>query len=133
MEKILRLVNYGMHKWKVVADLKVLTVLFGMQGGYTKYPCYLCEWDSRALNHYGCKVWPPRETHQIGQKNVLSVPLIKAENVILPPLHLKLGYMKQFVKNLDVNGEAFCHLKAVFPNLSEEKIKGGIHLVVFQT
>lgn len=127
MEKILRLVNYSTHKWKIVADLKVLTILFGMQGGYTKYPCYLCEWDSRSRNHYECKIWPSRESHQIGQKNILNLPLVTAENVILPPLHLKLGFMKQFVKKLDVNGQAFSHLKTVFPNLSEAKIKAGMY------
>lgn len=120
-------VSYTTHKWKVVADLKVLTILFGMQGGYTKYPCYLCEWDSRAPNRYDRKVWPSRESHRIGRKNILNDQLVKAEDVILPPLHLKLGYMKQFVKKLDVNGDAFCHLKAVFPKLSEAKIKGGIN------
>lgn len=97
-----------------------------MQGGYTKYPCFICEWDSRAKNHYDCKVWPSRVSQQIGRKNVINIPLVKAENVILPPLHLKLGYMKQFVKKLDVNGEAFNHLKSMFPRLSEAKIKEGI-------
>jgi len=97
MERILRFVNYAKYKWKIVADLKVLTILFGMQGGNTKYPCYLCEWDSRAPNRYQRKKWPPRALPQIGRKNVLKIPLVNSENIILPPLHLKLGYMKQFV------------------------------------
>lgn len=130
MEKILQFVSYTTHKWKVIADLKVLTILFGMQGGYTKNPCYLCEWDSRAPNRYDRKVWPSRETHQIGRRNILNVPLVSAENFILPPLHLKLGYMKQFVKKLDVNSAAFCYLKEVFPKLSGAKIKGGIKVFV---
>lgn len=130
MTKILRNINYTAHKWKIIADLKVLTILFGMQGGNTKHPCYLCEWDSRAPNRYERKVWPSRESHQIGRQNVLNVPLVKAEDVILPPLHLKLGYMKQFVKKLDVNGDAFCHLKQMFPKLSEAKIKGGTKIFV---
>ncbi|XP_036342331.1 uncharacterized protein LOC118751619 [Rhagoletis pomonella] len=40
MEKILRLINYNKHQWQIVSDLKVLTILLGMQGGYTKHPCY---------------------------------------------------------------------------------------------
>ncbi len=100
MEKILRFVSYATHKWKIVSDLKVLTILFGMQGGNTKHPCYLCEWDSCARNRYDRKEWSSGESHQIGRKNILNIPLVKAEDVILPPLHLKLGNMKQFEKNL---------------------------------
>ena len=33
-------------------DLKVLSILLGQQGGYTKYPCFLCLWDSRAKNEH---------------------------------------------------------------------------------
>ena len=51
MKKILRLIDYNKHQWPIVSDLKVLTVLLEMQGGYTKHPCYLCEWDSRAKGH----------------------------------------------------------------------------------
>lgn len=126
LEKILRLINYGTYKWQIVSDLKVLTILFGMQGGYTKYPCYLCEWDSRAPNRYGRTEWPTRQLFKIGQKNVLNPPLVRPEDVILPPLHLKLGYAKQFVKKLDVDGEAFRYLKEVaFPKVSDAKLKGG--------
>lgn len=127
MEKILRLINYNKYHWQIVSDLKVLTILFGMQGGYTKNPCYFCEWDSRAKNHYMCKDWPSRQFFQLGRKNVLNVPLVKADDIILPPLHLKLGYMKQFVKRLHKDSEAFLHLKLVFPKLSDAKIKEGTY------
>ncbi|XP_036325477.1 uncharacterized protein LOC118738673 [Rhagoletis pomonella] len=99
-----------------------------MQGGYTKHPCYFCEWDSRAKDPYKCSVWPPRKGFQIGIKNVLNIPLVKPDNIILPPLHLKLGYMKQFVKRLDKNSESFLHLETVFPKLSDAKIKEGIFI-----
>ena len=29
-------------------DFKVISMILGQQGGYTKFPCFLCEWDSRA-------------------------------------------------------------------------------------
>lgn len=126
MEKILDCIKYKEHKWQIVADLKVLTILFGMQGGYTKHPCYLCEWDSRAPNRYDRTEWPPRTLFQIGKKNVLNIPLVRAENIILPPLHLKLGYMKQFVKALAAESEALQYLKTLFPKLSNAKVKEGI-------
>lgn len=43
----------------------------------------------------------------------------------MPPLHLKLGYMKQFFKKLDQKGRAFLYLKTLFPKLNEAKIKEG--------
>lgn len=131
MGTILRAINYAKYQWKIVSDLKVLTILFGMQGGYTKHPCYLCGWDSRAQNHYQQTEWPSRTPLQIGIKNVINVPLVRTDQIILPPLHLKLGYMKQFVKRLDGDSEAFLHLNVVFPRLSEAKIKEGTKCVYF--
>ena len=45
----------------------------------------------------------------------------------MPPLHIKLGLMKQFVKKLDEKSEAFKHLKKFFPKLSEAKVKAGVY------
>ena len=46
--------------------------------------------------------------------------------VLLPPLHIKLGLMKNFVKALHKNGAAFQHMSTVFPGLSAAKLKEGI-------
>ena len=46
--------------------------------------------------------------------------------VHLPPLHIKLGLMKNFVKALHKNGAAFQHLSTVFSGLSAAKLKEGI-------
>ena len=45
---------------------------------------------------------------------------------MFPPLHIKLGLMKQFVKALDKTGQCFQYISAVFPGLSNEKLKAGI-------
>lgn len=50
-----------------------------------------------------------------------AVPLVDAQKVLLPPLHIKLGLMKTFVKNLDRNGAAFQYLAEKFPEISEAK------------
>ena len=98
-----------------------------MQGGYTKYSCFLCEWDSRAdADHYTKKDWPVRQSLTPGTKNVINQPLVDREKILMPPLHLKLGLCKQFVKALYKNGEPFTHLKALFPRLSAAKLEGGI-------
>ena len=44
----------------------------------------------------------------------------------MPLLHIKLELIKQFVKALDHESAAFKHLEAIFPKLSETKIKAGI-------
>ena len=46
----------------------------------------------------------------------------------MPPLHIKLGLTKQFVKALDKDGAAFKYLQNLFPKLSEAKVKGGIFI-----
>jgi hypothetical protein len=44
------------NQWHICADLKVVALLTGLQGGYTKFCCFLREWDSRARDrHYHIK------------------------------------------------------------------------------
>jgi hypothetical protein len=57
---------------------------------------------------------------------VLNNPLVNPEKVFLPPLHIKLGLMKNFVKAMDKNGAEFMYLKHKFLRLSDAKIKEGI-------
>ena len=98
-----------------------------MQGRFTKYPCHLCLWDSRDTKaHYQKQVWPKREEFVAGEKNVKNIPLINPKELLLPPLHIKRGLIKQFVKALDKDGAAFKYLQNLFPKLSEAKVKGGI-------
>lgn len=127
MALLLNLINYNQHNWKICSDLKVVAMLTGLQQGYTKYMCFLCKWDSRARKeHYVRKDWPKRDNFTIGKDNVKNDPLVVKERIILPPLHIKLGLFKNFVKALQKEGPAFQYLKSVFPNLSDAKIKEGV-------
>jgi len=45
-------IKCGEFKWKLCGDLKVVALLLGMQLGYTKYCCFLCEWDSRGKKNH---------------------------------------------------------------------------------
>ena len=129
MSKLLSLIEYEQHNWKICADLKVVAMVTGLQQGYTKYCCFLCKWDSRARHeHYARKDWPDRVNFTLGQDNVKHKALVKKENIILPPLHIKLGLFKNFVKALLKRGNsvAFEYLKTVFPNVSDAKIKEGV-------
>jgi hypothetical protein len=55
--------------------------------------------------------WPKRDSLTPSNKNVRHPPLVNPENVYLPPLHIKLGLMKHFVKGIDQNGAGFAYLK----------------------
>jgi hypothetical protein len=62
------------------------------------------------------------------KENALNNPLVNPEKVFLPPLHIKFGLMKNFVKAMDKNGVGFMYLKHKFPRLSDAKIKEGIFI-----
>jgi len=95
MKLLLGKIKYDEFKWKLFGYLKVMALLLGMQFGYTKFCCFLCEWDSRdKKNHYLSKLWPKRTSLTPGEKNVVKPPLVLPEKIYLPPLHMKLGLMK---------------------------------------
>jgi hypothetical protein len=126
LELVLKKVKYEDHQWIVCGDLKVLCMVLGQQGGYTKMPCFLCEWDSRARSeHWTRKVWPARVSFVPEVKNIVCKSLIDPSKVLLPPLHIKLGLMKQFVKAIDKEGDCFKYILQKFPGLSYEKVKEG--------
>ena len=64
------------------------------------------------------------EKNSPGAHNVIHQPLVLREKIFLPILHIKLGLAKQFVKALKSDIEAFKHVQAMFPKLSEAKVKG---------
>ena len=126
MELLLEAVKYSEYQWSLCGDLKVIG-LMGMQVGFTKYCCFLCLWDSQAVSqHYKQKDWGSRSTFVPGKHSLKENPLVDMNKVLLPPLHIKLGLMKNFVKALHKNGAAFQHLSTVFPSLSAAKLKDGI-------
>ncbi|UYV84372.1 hypothetical protein LAZ67_X001961 [Cordylochernes scorpioides] len=63
---------------------------------------------------------------EAGHKNIVNPPLIDSENSYLPPLHIKLGLMKNFVKAMDRNASGFAYLKQKCSSISDAKIKEGI-------
>jgi len=77
--------KYGEFKWKLCGDLKFVALLLGMQLGYTKYCCFLCDLDSRdKKNHYVNKLWPKRTSLTPGEKKVVNLPLFLRRKFIRP-------------------------------------------------
>ncbi|XP_058858437.1 uncharacterized protein LOC117432411 isoform X3 [Acipenser ruthenus] len=78
-------------------------------------------------NCYFCMVDPSKRTEfSVGRNNVKWEPLVDPRKVLMPPLHIKLGLMKQFVRALDKESAAFKYLQDFFPKLSEAKVKAGV-------
>jgi hypothetical protein len=128
MNTLLMLIKYSEHSWNICSDLKVVALLLGMQTGYTKHMCFLCLWNSRDdKNHYIVKNWPPRNTPVIGQHNVQHAPLVDRNKIYLPPLHIKLGLMKQFVAAMDQTNSGFRYIKDKFgKRKTDAKLKAGV-------
>jgi hypothetical protein len=119
--------KYEKFKWKLCGDLMVVALLRRLKLGYTKYCCFVCEWGSRdKKNHHVNKLWPKRTSLLPGLKNVVNPPLVLPEKIYIPPLHIKLGLMKNFVKVMDKNGCGFEYVRNKFPNVSNEKVKEGM-------
>lgn len=127
MKTLLELIKYDEHNWYICGDLKVIGLLMGLQSGFTKYCCFLCLWDSRDTeNHYKQKHWKARDGYVPGQMNVKADPLVDTSKILLPPLHIKLGVFKNFVKTLDPESKAFKYLAKMFPNITNAKLKEGV-------
>ncbi|GBL81793.1 hypothetical protein AVEN_93547-1 [Araneus ventricosus] len=124
IKRVIHLLQYHMQQWIICADLKMVCFLLGQQRGYTKYPCL---WDSRAREkHWVQSNWPPRSDLKPGDPNILHQPLVDRKNIIFPPLHIKLGLMKQFVQALSIEGDCFKYLISAFHSLSFERIKADV-------
>ena len=76
--------------------------------------------------HYGQRDWPKRECLEVGQHNVIRKSLVPRSKVLLPPLHIKLGLAKQFIKALKKDEPTFKFLRSMFPKVSDAKVQGGI-------
>ena len=70
--------------------------------------------------------WPSRQGLEPGSHNFLSHALVEPSKILLPPLHIKLGLMKNFVKVLDREGRGFPFHHQKFQQERIEKIKAGI-------
>jgi len=129
MKLLLGKIKYDEFKWKLCGDLKDVALLLRMQLGYTKYCCLLCEWDSRdKKNNCVNKRWPKRISLTPGERNIVNLPLVLPGKIYLPPLHIRLGLKKNFVKGMNKNSCGFKYLRNKFPNVSDIKIKEGIFI-----
>ena len=117
MDHLLSAVDYQEHKWLICGDVKMVGLILGLQGGYAKYPCFLCLWDSLSD-----KSGPLRQGLKPGLHKVQSHTLVEPNKILLPHLHIKLGVTKNFVKAMDREGDKFAFHQEKFPWISMEKL-----------
>ena len=55
--------------------------------------------------------WPRRKHLVPRQRKVYHEPLVEPSKIFLPPPHIKLGLVKNFVKALNKEGKGFKNLK----------------------
>jgi hypothetical protein len=116
MNLLLKAVSYSKCEWKICGDLKVIGLILGIQSDYTMFCCFLCALGSRAKDkHKKIKDWPMRENSVLGDTFVRHQLLVDEDKNLLPPLHIKFGLMKNFVKAMDKHGKDFEYLREKFP------------------
>jgi hypothetical protein len=89
MKILLEAIQYNVHQWNICGDPKVIGMLTGAQGGFTKFCCFLCLWDSRSTaEHYVKRDWETRKTYESGKDSVQHIHLVKPMNIFLAPLRV---------------------------------------------
>ena len=80
--------------------------------------CFLCMWDSRDRSqHYTKKDWPLQEELVTCQeRNVINDPLVDRDRILIPPLHIKLGLIK--------DGDCFTYLSCSSSEIQKSKRTG---------
>jgi len=105
---LMEAINDNKFEWHICSGLNAIALLLGLQHGFTKYCCCLCEWDSRARSlYYPRQYWSARKSLEPGTMNVENQPQVEPGKMFLSSMHLKLGQMKIFVKAMDQEGAAF--------------------------
>ena len=127
MKILLRKIKYDKDKWMLCGDLKVLSMLLGQQGGIPNTHAF-CIYGTAGLkmNIGFVSNGPKRNEFTVGEKNIRNESLVPPDKVILPPLHIKLGLIKQYRKSLEKGGECFKYICQKFSFLSYEKMKAGV-------
>ena len=112
---VLGKIKYQEHQWMICVDLKMVNFLLGQQSGYTKYPCFICLWDSRASHeHWIRKEWPSRKDMVVGEQNVVNDCLVDRDKNHLATLTYKARTDETLVKVLNKEGSCFKYISRKF-------------------
>lgn len=89
-----------------------MALLLGPQLGYTEHEELLFHGTTAREGHFTLKRTFTNSQHWVpGQKVVAKEPLVDPTKIVLPPLNINLGLMKNFVEALNTDGESFQWLR----------------------
>ena len=108
--------------------MHVIALIMGIQGGYTSIRASFVCGTAEPTKNITRKLIGHLEidTFKVRSYNIIHKPLVNPRCVLLPPLYIKLGLMKNYVKSLNKEGAAFAFLLLKFTPLLNVKIKAGI-------
>ena len=127
MALVLQKLKYCEHNWMICGGLKVIFILLGQQVDLPSILAFCVFGTAGLAKRTGLeKNWPTRNEFTLGVLNILHESLVNPQHVLLPPLHIKLEMMKQFVKALNKESGGLKYLCGVFQALSTEKLRAGV-------
>lgn len=89
-ENLFKFIKYDEHKWKICCDLKVVNIVCGLKSGFPNFMCYKCNWNTRDDRGWGVpQIKGPNPDIKQEEK------LVDAKDVLIPPLHIKLGLVQK--------------------------------------
>lgn len=133
IKRAIDLLQYNMHKWIIVLTLKWFASFLASNAVY-QVSLFFVYVDSRAREKHwsNWSNWPPRSNLKPDDPNILHQQLVDRNNIICPPLYIKLSLMKQYIKAFPTEGDCFKYLITAFPILSFEKIKATVCPQIWQ-
>jgi len=77
-----------------------IPVLKGQQSNYTKFLCFLREWDCKnCIKYWTLKHWPKRQYLESGTKNIIHHNLVKAQKNCITSFTHKVRYNEAICKD----------------------------------
>jgi len=73
IDLLLKAISYSKYGWKIHGDLKVIGLFLGIQFGYTKFCCFLCEWTAQQKTNITKLKTGPCEKTQFQSKSVSEI------------------------------------------------------------
>lgn len=76
----------------------MVAFLMGRQGGLTKFPCYLCLWTAGTTSSFPREGLATADRVLRGDEQRQVGATAGPQTVLMPPFHVKLDLLKQFVQ-----------------------------------
>jgi hypothetical protein len=109
---------------RCVGILRLLETITETADGIQEVLLFLGLWEGQANENITLfKNWSVRKDFIPRKHNAEIGALVNPENVLLPPLHMKLWFMKNLVKAWDKSAEGFLYLEGKFSNFTHTKVK----------